>query len=69
MGYYIHYKQAIGEAQIHSGDCPHCRHGYVPDEDPRKKGKWLGPFASYHEAEHAAAETRAQVLDCVDCMP
>lgn len=69
MGYYIYYRSADGEAQIHNGDCPHCKHGYVSDERPEQKGEWLGPFRSYHDAESAAEKTRAVLSECEHCMP
>jgi hypothetical protein len=69
MGYYIYYRSAFGEAQIHYGDCPHCKHGYVSEKNAEKKGEWLGPFSSYHDAENAAEKNKAVVLDCEHCMP
>ncbi|RJP21652.1 MAG: hypothetical protein C4520_09445 [Candidatus Abyssobacteria bacterium SURF_5] len=72
MGYYIFHNKTVGEAQIHYGDCPHCRHGYGRTEEAEvepKGGEWLGPFSSYHDAEMAAGKARAHVRDCVECMP
>ncbi|MBI5118637.1 hypothetical protein HZA56_19380 [Candidatus Poribacteria bacterium] len=71
MGYYVHLSKASGEARIHYGNCPQCNHGFGSQYTPEKleAGKWLGPFSSYSNAEAAAEETEARVLDCVDCMP
>ncbi|MBI4830957.1 MAG: hypothetical protein HY801_05265 [Candidatus Lindowbacteria bacterium] len=71
MGYYVYLSKVSGEARIHYGQCPQCNHGYGSQEMPAKPetGKWLGPFSSYLNAETAAEEAEARVLDCVDCMP
>jgi len=69
MGYYIYYSQTVGEARIHSGDCPDCKHGFVFTEASEQKGEWLGPFSSYHDAESAAEKTKADVHACAQCMP
>lgn len=71
MGYYIYYSKACGEARIHYGDCPYCRHGYFGRDSSGKteSGEWLGPFKSYHDAETAAEKKEAEVSNCADCMP
>jgi hypothetical protein len=71
MGYYILHDKASGQAQIHYGDCPECRHGYRSSEkqETARKEEWLGPFNSYHDAESAAVKTEANVLDCSQCIP
>jgi hypothetical protein len=71
MGYYVCLSKASGEARIHYGHCLQCNHGFGSQESPPKleTGKWIGPFSSYSNAEAAAEENEARVLDCVDCMP
>ena len=71
MDFWVYEHFANKRARIHTGDCRYCNHGKgVGGDQTNNDDKWHGPFASFAEAEKAAAalkqkDTRA----CGVCKP
>lgn len=73
MGYWAYMNHGARTATVHSGDCPHCKHGFGPKwEGDTRAGRWDGPHGSWEAAFSTARDTtrrRYQVKWCAHCRP